>query len=224
MTKKAELKELNKPDFFHSLFNQLADYYILNKKKVIMAAGAVIGVAAMIIAWTAYNHYYEKNAWSQYAKIEESTARSTSPDSGEMIKKYRNLASQYPDSQASHLGYYRLGNLYYNKSDFDAAISSYEKFIAGASDRNEFKVLSYSGLAYSYESKKDYKKALESLQQAEKIEAGKSLGTFIYRDMGRLYEKLNNPGEALKCYKKALEHTLDPAFTMLIKRKIAMLT
>jgi len=225
MTKKNVVAELNKPDQFHSLFNKLADLYALNKRKLLLVAGAVMGVVAVVIAWSAYHYYYEKNAWDRYAKIEESTFKRTpSEQNGDLIKQYRNLASNYPDSQAALLSSYRLGNLYYNKSDFDAAISSYENYVAHASDRNEFKVLSFSGLAYCYEAKKDYQKAMQALQQAEKIEAVKSLATFIYRDMGRIYEKMGNAPEALKCYQKALAQSVDPTFTMLIKRKIALLS
>jgi len=122
------------------------------------------------------------------------------------------------------LGAYRLANRLYNQGDYDAAISYYEKYLAHASDRNELKVLSFSGLAYCYEAKKEYQKALQALQQAEKIEAAKSLETFIYRDMGRIYEEMGKAPEALNCYKKALAQSLDPIFTIFIKRKIALLS
>jgi tetratricopeptide (TPR) repeat protein len=72
--------------------------------------------------------------------------------------------------------------------------------------------------------KKDYKQALLALQKAEKIEAGKNFRLYIYRDMARLYESMANGNEALKYYKKALEHSTDPIFTMFIKRKISILS
>jgi tetratricopeptide (TPR) repeat protein len=225
MTKKNDVADLNKPDQFHSLFTKLMDFYALNKRRVLLVAGALMGVVAVVTCWSAYHYYYEKNAWDQYAKIEESTVKSPSPDqNNDLIKKYRTLSSEYPQSQASLLSQYRLGNLYFNINDLDAAVSSYNKYVDEASDRNEFKVLSYSGLAYCYEAKKDYQKAVQALQQAEKIEGGKSLETFIYRDMGRIYEKMGNAPEALKCYKKALTQSVDPTFTMFIKRKIALLS
>ncbi|SEM32518.1 Putative negative regulator of RcsB-dependent stress response [Syntrophus gentianae] len=224
MTKKGEA-ELNQPDQFHTIFNKLVDFYILNRKKVVLTAGVIVGVLAIIIAWTSYRHFYEKNAWEEYVKIEEFMLKSASSDkSDELIKKYKNLSQNYPDSQAANLSSYRMANLYFNKNDLDAAISSYEKFLSPASDRNELKVLSYSGLAYCHEAKKDFNKALQALQQAEKIEGAKSLETFIYRDMGRICEKMGNPGEALKYYKKALAQSMDPTFTMFIKRKIALLS
>jgi len=225
MTKKIEVAELKKPDQFHVLFNKLVDFYALNKRKVLLVAGAVLGVIAVVVAWSTYRYYYEKNAWDQYAKIEESMFKaSLSEQQVDVIKKYKNLSANYPDSEASHLGAYRLANRLYNQGDYDAAISYYEKYLAHASDRNELKVLSFSGLAYCYEAKKEYQKALQALQQAEKIEAAKSLETFIYRDMGRIYEEMGKAPEALNCYKKALAQSLDPIFTIFIKRKIALLS
>jgi predicted negative regulator of RcsB-dependent stress response len=225
MTKKIEVAELKKPDQFHTLFNKMADFYALNKRKVLLVASAVLGVIAVVVAWSTYQYYYEKNAWDQYAKIEESMFKaSPSEQKVDLIKKYKILSSNYPDSEASLLSAYRLANLYYNQMDYDAAISSYEKYLAHASDRNELKVLSFSGLAYCYEAKKEYQKALQALQQAEKIEAAKSLETFIYRDMGRIYEEMGKATEALNCYKKALVQSVDPIFTIFIKRKIALLS
>lgn len=225
MTKKNVVAELNQPDQFHTLFNKLVDFYALNKRKVLLVAGSVMGVIAVVVAWSTYQYYYEKNAWDQYAKIEESMIKaSPSEQQVDLIKKYKNLSANYPDSEASRLGAYRLANLHYNERDYDAAISFYEKYLAHASDRNELKVLSFSGLAYCYEAKKEYQKALQALQQAEKIEAAKSLETFIYRDMGRIYEEMGKTSEALTCYKKALSQSLDPIFTIFIKRKIALLS
>lgn len=223
MTKKILLEDLNDTDFLHSLFNRLSEFYTLNKRKVLSVAGALIFALLIITGWFTYQYYHEKDAWSQYTKIEQSTLKSA-VDDNLLIKQYKNLSSKYSESEASILSNYRLGNLFFKKNDFDSAIHSYEKFIADAADRNDFKVLSYSGLAYCYEAKKDYKKALQALQQAEKIESGKNFGTFIYRDMGRIYEEMNNRGEALKFYKKALEQSIDPTVTMFIKRKIALLS
>ncbi|MDY0187540.1 MAG: tetratricopeptide repeat protein [Syntrophus sp. (in: bacteria)] len=222
---KKDVEDLKKPDQFQVFFNKLLDYYALNRKKVLLMSGAVVGILAVVVAWGAYRHYYQKHAWEQYVKIEGTAFKeSSSNPSNELIKNYKRVISNYPDSQAANLSYYRLGNLYFDQNDLDAAISSYETFLENASDRNELKVLAYSGLAYSHEAKKDLQKALQALQQAEKIEAVRSLETFVYRDMGRIYEKMGNSKEALKSYQKALEQSSDPTFTMFIKRKISLLS
>ncbi|WP_367359176.1 YfgM family protein [Syntrophus buswellii] len=222
---KKDVEELKKPDQFQVFFNKLLDYYALNRKKVLLMAGAVMGLLAVVVAWGTYRHYYQKHAWEQYVKIEGTAVKeSSSNPANELIKNYKRVISNYPDSQAANLSYYRLGNLYFDQNDLDASISSYETFLANASDQNELKVLAYSGLSYCHEAKKDFQKALQALQQAEKIEAVRSLETFVYRDMGRIYEKMGNSKEALKSYQKALEQSADPTFTMFIKRKIALLS
>jgi predicted negative regulator of RcsB-dependent stress response len=219
MTKKKLEADLNKPDFLHALFDKIAVFYSLNKKVFLSVAAGLVFLLLIFIAWSSYNYYYEKNAWTQYTKIETSTVKDD-----EIIKSYQNLSLKYPQSHATLLSFYRLGNLYFNKNNIDAAIKSYEKFIAQANDSNDFKALSFSGLAYCYELNKDYQKALHALQEAEKIEAGKNFRPFIYRDMGRIYEEMANGNEALKFYKKALEYSTDPVFTLFIKRKISILS
>lgn len=225
MTKKAILGEIEKPDYFQRFIANISQFYVLNKRKVLTIAAVVILVLMIVVGWFTYKYYYEKKAWEEYAEIEKTAVlQESAVNSDILIKKYRDLSSKFSGSQASKLSDYRLGNLYFKNNDIDSAIKSYEKFIANASDENEFKVLSYSSLAYCYESKKDYQKALKALKQAEKIEAGKYFGTFLYRDMGRLYEKMQNRSEALKFYRKALEQSIDPTVTLFIKRKIATLS
>ncbi|OPY10213.1 MAG: Tetratricopeptide repeat protein [Syntrophus sp. PtaB.Bin001] len=225
MTKKILEAELSKPDFLNALLSKFTDFYNLNKRVVILATSGLVIVLLIITSWFSYNYYYEKNAWIQYKKIATSNDKlSVSAKDEEMIKSYQNLNLKYPQSQAALLSFYRLGNLYFQKNDIDAAIKSYNTYISKASDNNEFKALSFSGLAYCYELKKDYKHALLSLQEAEKIEAGKNFRQFIYRDMARMYESMANSNEALKFYKKSLEHSTDPVFTLLIKRKISILS
>ncbi len=224
MTKKIVLEDLDNADFLHSALNRVAEFYSLHRKKVQLVTGAVALVLLALSAWFAYRYTFEKNAWEGYAEITEATLTQSSVNEDDLIKKYGELAARYSGSKAAVLSSYRLGNLYFNEGKIDSAIKSYEKFLADTSDRNDLKVLAYSSLANCYETKKDYKKALLALQQAEKTPAGKNFGTFLYRDMGRIYEKMENPAEALKYYKKALEQSLDPTVTSFIKRKIAILS
>lgn len=224
MTKKIVLEDLDNADFLRSALNRVSEFYSLHRKKVHLVTSTVTLVLLALSAWFAYRYTFEKNAWEGYAEIAEAALTQSSVNEDALIKKYGDLSSRYAGSRAAVLSSYRLGNLYSNRGEIDSAIKSYEKFVGDTSDRNDLKVLAYSSLANCYEIKKEYKKSLLALQQAEKTPSGKNFGTFLYRDMGRIYEKMENPAEALKYYKKALEQSLDPTVTSFIKRKIAMLS
>ena len=119
---------------------------------------------------------------------------------------------------------WRGGNIYFNINEIDKSISAYEKFIKKSSGDNDLVVLAYVGLGYCYEAKGNLKKALKSLDNSIKYcTVGSSYEGIIYRNMGRIYEEMNDSPKAVEYYKKALKLTIDPSMEMLIKSKISTL-
>jgi hypothetical protein len=70
MTKKKLEVELSKTDFLHALLIKIIDFYNLNKRVAISVISGVIIVLLIFTVLFSYNYYYEKNAWTQYQKIE----------------------------------------------------------------------------------------------------------------------------------------------------------
>ena len=140
-----------------------------------------------------------------------------------IINLYQDVVSQYPGTKAALMAYYRMGNYYYRMNDIEASIKAYQEYIKAGPEDNEFTTLTYIGLGYCYESKKDFKAALESFEKAANTKSVFNFESINYRNIARIYEALNNREKAVEYYQKALGKTTDPSFEQLIRRKISSL-
>jgi len=137
---------------------------------------------------------------------------------------FKELIDKYPYSWSARMAHYHLGNIYYNKGELDNAIDSYKRFLSSVkSDEAGVKFLALTSLGYCYESRKDFKSALEYF---EKAQTTKNVGfeSMGYRNIARIYEQLNDKEKALENYKTALEKNNDAAMELFIKRKISSLS
>ena len=95
-------------------------------------AGAGIFLLILMLAggWYLYQLNYETSAEKMYSKVFETAQKAGSP-SGDpaAIKGYKDLILKYPRSRAAVTAYYRLGNLYFSRREFDAAIGAYKDFL-----------------------------------------------------------------------------------------------
>lgn len=219
---KKELKELKEPDFLHFELSKLTAFAARHLSKIYICA-AILGICIVIAAgWFVYRMNYEKSAVEIYNQAEAIAAKSgPAPD---LIAAYRNVTTRYPRSQAALQAYYQLGNVYLNLNQVDSSLQAYDELQKRASRNNYLKFFTYSGQGYAYEAKKDYKNSLNAFENALKMPEATYLAGQVFRDMGRIYEEMNDPKKALEYYRKSLEKTTDSTMQMILKRKIAGLS
>jgi len=222
---KVTKKELQEPDFLHEWLEKIVEFAKRYRKAIYISSISLLGLALIFAGWFLFRMNYESKAQSLYLKTYGSYLKGQPPArDGEAIKGYQELVKAYPSSKAAGIARYRLGNLFFQAQGYDEAIQAYEKFIEQSSPEGELIVLALSGLALSQEAKKNYSGALASLERALKMKSGVLFEGILFRDMARMYEQLNDKKNALEYYRKALSATNDPSITMLLKRKIAMLS
>lgn len=226
MAAKLSKQELKSPDVFQSTAERIGDYISANKARVILS-GSALGCAIIIaLGIYFYWNYYSTSALKLYAKAQGNILKSgdNKETIDENIKIFQELIEKYPYSWSGRMGYYHLGNIYYNNGEIDKAIKSYEQFVDKAgSDKTGVKFLALTSLGYSYEVKKDFKEALKYFEQAQKA-YNVGFEAIGLRNLARAYEALKNKEKALEYYKKALEKTTEPGATIMIKRKISALS
>jgi predicted negative regulator of RcsB-dependent stress response len=225
MTAKMSKKELESPDLFQSSLERVSDYISENTVRFYVIIAAI--VAAVIIAIGIYFYWnnYQNSAVDLYAKAQDYVAKnSDKPESAkESIKLFKELSDKYPHSWSSRMSRYNLGNIYYNQGEIDNAIAAYKDFISSSSsDTAAIKFLALSSLGYCYESKKDYKTALDYFEQALKSNTA-GFESIAFSNVGRIYEELNDKKKALENYQLALQKTADSSTALFIKRKISSL-
>ncbi len=223
---KLSKQELKEPDIFQSTVTKIADYIEENKTRFYVFATA--GIAAIVIAVGIYLYWsnYQTSAMQIYTKAQNNMLKSAYNPSvaDDTMDIFKELIDKYPYSWSARMSHYHLGNIYYNKGEIDNAIDSYKKFISSVkSDEAGVKFLALTSLGYCYESREDFKSALEYFEKAQKT---KNVGfeSMGYRNIARIYEQLNDKEKALENYKTALEKNNDSAMELFIKRKISSLS
>lgn len=223
---KLSKKELKEPDIFQATVTKVTEYIEENKTRFYVFVTA--GIVAIVITLGIYLYWnnYQTNAMQIYTKAQNNMLKSvyTPSVADDTMDIFKELIDKYPYSWSARMAHYHLGNIYYNKGELDNAIDSYKKFISSVkSDEAGVKFLALTSLGYCYESRNDFKSALEYFEKAQKT---KNVGfeSMGYRNIARIYELLNDKEKALENYKIALEKNNDPGMELFIKRKISSLS
>ena len=224
MAAKIDKHELNEPDKLQLFFLRVRAFAEKHRARIYAGGGIFILIALLAGGWYLYRDHYQTSAGKVYNQIFEAAGKVGSPaGDAAAIKGYKDLISRYPRSRAAVTAYYRLGNLYLGRREYDAAISAYQDFLRNTSAESDLMTLAYSGLGASQEAKKDFNKALESYDLAMKTRAAPSFEALNYSNIARIYEAKNDPVKAAEFYRKALDKTTDPLMTLYLKRKLAIL-
>ncbi|MFZ4438530.1 MAG: tetratricopeptide repeat protein [Syntrophales bacterium] len=224
MTSKIDIHELNEPDKLQILFLRVRTFAEKHRVRFYAGGGIFLLIALLACGWYLYRADYQASATKISTQIFETAAKIGSPvGDAESIKGYKDLIARYPQSQAAITAYYRLGNLYLGRREYDAAITAYQEFLKNSSVKSDLMTLAYSGLGASQEGKKDFNKALEAFELAMKTSSANSFEALNYSNIARIYEAKNDSAKAAEFYRKALEKTTDPLMTLYLKRKLAIL-
>lgn len=224
MVTKIDKKELEEPDKLQLFFLRIREFVEKHRTRIYAGAGIFMLIILMAGGWYFYQSHYETSAGKLYNRVFEAAIKAD-PASGEAaaIQGYKDLIKQYPRSDAAVIAHYRLGNLYFSKKDYDAAISAYQEFLKNAPSQSDLITLANSGLGSCQESKKDFGKALEFYEKAMQTHTAPSFEVLNYSNVARIHEQMNNSAKAAEFYRKALGKTTDPLMSLYLKRKISML-
>jgi tetratricopeptide (TPR) repeat protein len=224
MAAKLDKKDLTEPDKLQLVFLTVRTF--IEQHRTWLYAGVGIFILILVLAggWHLYQLNYETGAEKIYSKVFEAAQKAGSPagDSA-TIKGYKDLIFQYPRSRAAATSLYRLGNLYLGRHEIDAAIIAYHDLLNKVSEDSDLVTLAYNSLGACYEEKKDFNKALESIENAMKTNTASSFEVLNLTSMARVHEAMNSNAKAIEFYRKALDKTKDPLMTLYLKRKISNL-
>jgi tetratricopeptide (TPR) repeat protein len=224
MATKIDKNELLEPDKLQLFFLSLRTFVEKHRIRIFAVAGIFLLIIISIGFWYLYQLNYEVNAGKLYNRVSDIAAKAT-PPAGDTttIKGYEDLITKYPRSGAAITASYRLGNLHFKRSEFDAAIAAYNDFLQKVPHQSDLRTLAYSGLGGCYEAKNDLNKALDFYEKAMKTNTASSFDALNFSNIARIYETMNQPAKAAESYRKALDKTTDPLIQLYLKRKISTL-
>lgn len=224
MAAKINPKDLQEPDKLQLLFLAARTFVEKHRSRIVIGAGLFVILVILSSGWYIYQLQYEKTAARIYSRVFESMMKESATSELETIKGYKELIAQFPRSHAALSAHYRLGNLYLNRREIDAATKAYEDFLRKVPKNSDLQTLALNGLGTAYEFAMDYKQALQYYEKALETSAAPSFEAMNYNNLGRIYEALNNYPKAVEYYSKAQDKTIDPLMKLYLKRRVAQLS
>ncbi len=228
-TKKIIKKKLKEPDEFITL-TERTYLFITHHSKSIAAVGIIVLILILSILF--FQRWENKNEEKAYQlfNLAVETYQMVSTPSREgprqeyinVLEKFNEAINNFPRTSSGRLSILYKGNIYLRLGEFEEAIKVYESFIKKAGKEKIYRAFAMEGLAYSYEGKKDYEKALNAYQKI--IDLGEHFQLpNAYLGMGRCYEKLSKKKEAMENYKVFLKISPKSQMANPILKKISNL-
>jgi len=190
----------------------------------ILAACAAAAALLLVGGWAWYNSYQTRGIGA-YAEALTRAQASQSPEApgearAQAIRELEAALAEYPANVAAVQAAYELGNLRYMDREYPAARGAFQVALAkGAA--GTLRVACLAGIAYTWESERNFQKAVEASQTALE---GLPPGDFLYEDLllglARNQELAGQKQAAIATYQRLLKdlptaHRADLARTRL---------
>lgn len=134
--------------------------------------------------------------------VEGQTMSPGNPD--ETIRRYREAVQQYRGTRSGEEGLIQLGILQASAGKVDDALGSFSEYLTTYS-RGRFRVVAGLGRAYAQEAKGDLQGAAQTLSVLLERDRDDPLAGEAYISLGRAYEGLKKPDEAMRVYEQVVE-------------------
>ena len=160
--RKLTQKELRAPDEFTTLIDNARDFFFNNLTQVIVSAGVVVAVGAIVIGV----YYYERHRDTlASARFYDAITALNAGKNKDAETQFKLLADEEPGRRLGRLSRFYLANSYLADGDLPNARDSLVAFLAEERDPL-FRSLALTNLAVVYEKMADWKKAAGAYQQA----------------------------------------------------------
>ena len=160
--RKLTQKELRAPDEFTTLIDNARDFFFNNLTQVIVSAGVVVAVGAIVIGV----YYYERHRDTlASARFYDAITALNAGKNKDAETQFKVLADEEPGRRLGRLSRFYLANSYLADGDLPNARDSLVAFLAEERDPM-FRSLALTNLAVVYEKMADWKKAVGAYQQA----------------------------------------------------------
>jgi predicted negative regulator of RcsB-dependent stress response len=160
--RKLTQKELRAPDEFTTLIDNARDFFFNNLTQVIVSAGVVVAVGAIVIGVYYYERHRDTLASARFydAITALNAGQNKTAETG-----FKQLSDEEPGRRLGRLSRFYLANSYLADGDLPNARDSLVAFLAEERDPL-FRSLALTNLAVVYERMADWKKAVTAYQQA----------------------------------------------------------
>lgn len=187
------------------------DLETLRSRRVLVGGSVCLLVAGLVLfgGWFWYNAA-QKRGLAVYAEA-LTRAQTSQSDQGpadvraQAIRELEAALAEYPSNVAAVQAAYELGNLRYMNREYPAARGAFQVALAKGA-RGTLRALSLAGTAYTYESERDFAKAVSAFQRGLE---GVRPQDFLYEDLmlglARNQELAAQKDAAVATYRRLLQ-------------------
>ena len=198
-----------KEDKFVTFYFKALDFYKAHSSKVTIGLIAISAIIILIFFLIQSKKTAELNASEQLARANTEIGRGELQQAVDILS---NMSENYSGTRSASKGVYLLAYTYFQKGEYENAITSFEKYLDDYADDSILSSAAYSGLGACYE---QLGKFLEAAQSYEK---GATKFTDNYNapqqlmDAGRCYKLENRVADARKCYQTVIDNYPESTF------------
>lgn len=163
--RKITQKELKAPDEFTALIDSARDFLVSNLTQVLVSAGIVVAIAAIVVGVYYYERHLDSVASAQFYSAITALNAGHNKEAESLFKK---LADDEPGRRLGRLARFYMASAYLADNDLPKARDALVAFLAEEHDPN-FTSLALTDLAVVYERMADWRKAAGAYQQAASV-------------------------------------------------------
>lgn len=201
---KKQLRE----DEFVNFFAKITLYLQAHTREISIGVLILVAAAAVFGGVYLYRHSFDEKAAYQMSLALEAYHKASPVASSDNLKPVKELfegvIKQYPSSPAAEEARYYLGNCYFLMSEYDQALRAYEEYLKKLSS-GRFAPMAQEGRAQAWVGKKDLINAAKEYENLIKNYDSYPMLSEVLMTLGQLYERMNNPQEALRIYKQVVQ-------------------
>ena len=185
-------------------------------------AMAFLVIIFSIAGYRYYSSWKEKRAFTTLEKATAAYNKATRDQSDltEVKNRFKELVDRYSGYTGGKMARVIYANICYQTDDFDTAVSLYTDALADFEADTLLQNLIKNSLAYAYEAKKDYKKAMMYFDEiaAENHAVMNDVALF---NLARLYDAEGNKEKSTETYKQILSDHADSIYIEIVKEKLS---
>jgi len=193
---KLKRKDLKEPDQFLVASNEFLDFLTRNKSVLISLLIGILVVAGGFLFVTQQKSSATLKMESLYFEMTQLVEEGDDLTGDQLISKLKSLLEQFEEGDQKSRAQLLLGDVQYQNKHYDDALSSFKMTLDKARPGKLNFYMAHSGMAHSYEAKKDFTNAIAHYKNIID-HPGESPLFYTYLGLARCYESAQDSKNAL---------------------------
>jgi len=200
--KKKLTRHQMKEDKLVTTYFKAIDYVNQHTREIAYAAIGIVVVLALAFFMIRSKREAEENASVELAKAKMEFSRKAYPAAIDILKK---LVENYDGTKSAGLGTIYLAHAYMHQQDYANAQAAFEAYLDGYGDDDLLAGAATTGIAATYDERKEYAKAAELYEKAANNFSDLMYAPTWLMDAARCHANAGNKPSAQQALKKIID-------------------